>query len=210
MTFAEAHLDPAWLLSFNSDMTELAPAIPGWKKKLPMALTFSRILVCPLFIPLIRADRPVLNWLAALLFIAASITDYFDGALARKYNAISTMGKFMDPIADKILVATVLIMLVPFHRVGPELVILLLVRDILIGGIRSVAAADNVIIDAKAAGKWKTALQMIAIPVILVNTPIFGLPIGALGGILLWISVILSVFSGYQYVSLYFENRKTL
>ena len=120
------------------------------------------------------------------------------------------MGKFMDPIADKVLVATVLIMLIPTGRVRPELVLLLLARDILIGGIRSVAAADNVIIDAKAAGKWKTALQMISIPAILIATPLAGLPLYELGAILLWVSVILSIFSGYQYVQLYFQNRKTV
>ena len=183
--------------------------IPAWKKKLPMWLTFSRMAVCPLFIPLMHWSSPLGNWLAAVLFIAASITDYFDGSLARKYNAISNMGKFMDPIADKVLVATVLIMLVPSGRVGPELVLLLLCRDIVIGGIRSVAAADNVIIDAKAAGKWKTAMQMVAIPLILVSYDFQGLPITHLGELLLWVSVILSMFSGYQYVSLYFENRKT-
>jgi CDP-diacylglycerol--glycerol-3-phosphate 3-phosphatidyltransferase len=189
--------------------TTLAP-IPPWKKKLPMWLTFSRMAVCPLFIPLIHANAAWANWTAAFLFIAASITDYFDGSLARKYNAISNMGKFMDPIADKVLVATVLIMLLPIYRVSPELVILLLVRDIVIGGIRSVAAADNVIIDAKAAGKWKTAMQMVAIPLILVSYDLNGIPFTHLGELLLWISVILSIFSGYQYVRLYFENRKTV
>jgi CDP-diacylglycerol--glycerol-3-phosphate 3-phosphatidyltransferase len=188
----------------------MTQAIPAWKKKLPMWLTFSRMIVCPAFIPLIRAGEPWANWTAAFLFIAASITDYFDGSLARKYNAISNMGKFMDPIADKVLVATVLIMLVPGGRVGPELVLLLLCRDIIVGGIRSVAAADNVIIDAKAAGKWKTAMQMVAIPLILVSWDLGGIPFTHLGELLLWVSVILSMFSGYQYVRLYFENRKTV
>jgi CDP-diacylglycerol--glycerol-3-phosphate 3-phosphatidyltransferase len=181
---------------------------PTWKKKLPMWLTFSRMAVCPLFIPLIRANTPAANWIAAVLFIAASFTDYFDGAAARRYNAISNMGKFMDPIADKVLVATVLIMLVPAYRVGPELVLVLLARDIIIGGIRSVAAADNVIIDAKAAGKWKTAMQMVAIPLILISVDVAGVHLAHLGELLLWVSVILSIFSGYQYIQLYLENRK--
>lgn len=206
-------LDPTQALRFNNrTMTDTMTAtdLPAWKKKLPMMLTFSRILVCPLFIPLIRWEATWANWAAALLFIAASATDYFDGMLARKYKVISNMGKFMDPIADKVLVATVLIMLIPTGRVRPELVLILLARDILIGGIRSVAAADNVIIDAKAAGKWKTALQMISIPAILVAQPLAGLPLYELGAVLLWISVILSMFSGYQYVQLYFANRKTI
>jgi CDP-diacylglycerol--glycerol-3-phosphate 3-phosphatidyltransferase len=86
----------------------------------------------------------------------------------------------------------------------------LLARDIIIGGIRSVAAADNVIIDAKAAGKWKTGLQMVAIPLILVSWDLADIPFTRLGEWLLWVSVILSIFSGYQYIRLYFENRKTI
>ncbi len=163
--------------------------------------------VCPLFIALLTFKEPIWGWVAAALFILASITDWFDGYFARKYGAISNMGKFMDPIADKILVASVLIMLVSLERVGPIVVILLLVRDILIGGIRSVAAADRVIIDAKATGKWKTALQMVAIPAILIHTEIFGLPMYEIGRVLLWVSVVLSIISGYQYTQLYFQSR---
>lgn len=173
-----------------------------------MALTIARMAVCPLFIPLIAADKTLFNWIAAAIFIAASITDWADGHFARKYGAISNMGKFMDPIADKILVATVLIMMIPEGRVRPELVLLLLCRDILIGGIRSVAAADRIVIDAKAAGKWKTAMQMVAIPALLVGKPLMGIPLFEIGAVLLWVSVILSMVSGFQYVRIYMENRK--
>ena len=113
----------------------------------------------------------------------------------------------MDPIADKVLVASVLIMLVPSGRVGPVLVLLLLVRDILIGGVRSVAAADNIVIDAKATGKWKTGLQMVGIPAILIFDPIAGVPVYKIGVGLLWVSVVLSLISCYQYVQLYIEGR---
>lgn len=175
-----------------------------------MWLTWSRILVCPFFVVFLSLSAPVWGWLAALLFILASGTDWLDGYFARKYNAISNLGKFMDPIADKILVATVLIMLIPSGKVGPLLVILLLTRDILIGGIRSVAAADRLIIDAKPAGKWKTAIQMLAIPALLVpGGAIAGFPLHEIGLVLLWVSVILSMISGYQYIQLYFtESRK--
>lgn len=207
-------LDPNQGLGSNNAMsTTSQPQIsladlPPWKKKLPMALTWARMAVCPLFIPLIHADSTLMNFIAALLFIAASITDWADGHFARKYGAISNLGKFMDPIADKILVATVLIMMIPNGRVGPVLVLVLLVRDILIGGIRSVAAADRVIIDAKAAGKWKTGTQMVAIPALLIGRPLAGIPLYEIGAVLLWISVILSVVSGVQYVRIYMENRK--
>jgi CDP-diacylglycerol--glycerol-3-phosphate 3-phosphatidyltransferase len=184
------------------------PSIPAWKQQLPMALTWSRMAVCPIFIPLMMLEGAIWGWLAAGLFIIASITDWFDGYLARKFRATSNLGKFMDPIADKILVATVLIILVALQRVGPVVVILLLARDIFIGGIRSVAAADNLIIDAKATGKWKTGLQMVAIPALLIHTPIYDVPVTSIGTGLLWVSVVLSTISGYQYVKLYLDSRR--
>lgn len=180
--------------------------IPAWKKRLPMQLTWGRMAVCPLIVGLLVLGGPIDRWIAAGLFIAASITDWFDGYFARKYKAISSMGKFMDPIADKILVASTLIMLIPLDRVGPIVVLLLLVRDILIGGIRAVAATDNLVIDAKATGKWKTGLQMVAIPAILVDVP-FDLPLLRIGQSLLWFSVVLSLLSGWQYVQMYRESR---
>lgn len=172
-----------------------------------MQLTWGRMAVCPLIVGLLLFEGPVAGWIAAGLFILASITDWFDGYFARKYEATSSMGKFMDPIADKILVASVLIMLIPSGRVGPVLVLLLLARDILIGGIRSVAAADRLIIDAKATGKWKTGIQMVGIPAVLIHTPLFGLPIYEIGLVLLWISVVLSIISGFEYVQLYRKSK---
>jgi CDP-diacylglycerol--glycerol-3-phosphate 3-phosphatidyltransferase len=182
--------------------------IPPWKKKLPMWLTWSRMAVCPFIVGFMMMEGEVYRWLSAALFIAASITDWFDGYLARKYDAISNMGKFMDPIADKILVASTLIMLIPSGHVGPVVVLLLLSRDILIGGIRAVAAADRVIIDAKAAGKWKTGMQMVAIPAILIDITLAGISTVQLGSVLLWVSVVLSLFSGYQYIQFYNSGRK--
>lgn len=197
-------------MSLNAAPTPTVPSalIPAWKKRLPMQLTWGRMAICPVIVGLLLLDGAIWGWIAAGLFIVASITDWFDGYFARKYQATSNMGKFMDPIADKVLVASVLIMLIPTGRVGPVLVLLLLVRDILIGGIRAVAAADQVIIDAKATGKWKTGIQMVGIPAVLLNTPVFGVPVYEIGLILLWISVILSLISGYQYVRLYVESKQ--
>jgi CDP-diacylglycerol--glycerol-3-phosphate 3-phosphatidyltransferase len=181
--------------------------IPPWKKKLPMWLTWARIGISPVIVVLICFENPVNDWLTAILFILASITDWLDGSLARKYKAQTNMGKFMDPIADKILVASVLIMLVPSGRVGPVLVLLLLVRDILIGGVRSVAAADGLVIDAKSAGKWKTALQMVGIPMLLINKHVLLIPFAEIGLGLMWFSVVLSLFSGWQYIQMYGESK---
>lgn len=147
------------------------------------------------------------GWVSAILFILASITDWLDGFLARKLNAQSVMGQLMDPIADKILVLAAIVMLLAIGRVDPIMVFLLLGRDIFIGGIRSVAAAKNQIIAAKPFGKWKTGFQMVAIPCLLVNEPILGLPTAQLAYYLLWLSVVLSIISGVEYTQAYYRGR---
>lgn len=185
----------------NQNQTE----VEAWKKKLPMWLTWGRMAVAPVLVVLLSFRE--LSWtgyLASAFFIAASITDWFDGSLARKYNAITNMGKFMDPIADKVLVSSALIMLLPSQEVHPVMVLILLLRDILIGGIRAVAAADGLVLDAKNAGKWKTGLQMVAIPMLLLKWP----ELYHLGNSLMWVSAVLSLYSGYQYMAAYFEVKK--
>lgn len=180
-----------------------------WQKNLPMWITTARIAITIPIIILLFPDRIGLNVIAAILFILASISDYYDGYFARKYKAISNMGKFMDPIADKILVTSVLVMLIPSKRIDPIMVTIILSRDTLISGIRSVAAADQVIIAAKAAGKWKTALQMVAIPAVMIGDVFLGIPFDKIGYYALWISVVLSVTSGIDYFLGYLRSRKS-
>ena len=177
------------------------------KRKIPTLITISRILAVPFVVALMAPDSPLYNMLAALLFVAASATDYFDGALARKWGVVSNLGKFMDPVADKVLVTSVMVMLVAQVKIDPYLVMILLSRDLVIGGLRSVAASDQVIIDAKPAGKWKAALQMLAIPAILIQEPMIGsYGVHHLGYAILWISVFLSLTSAWDYIQAYRQN----
>jgi CDP-diacylglycerol--glycerol-3-phosphate 3-phosphatidyltransferase len=179
----------------------------SWQQKIPMWITMSRILMVP--VVLLGMSMPGLGWriFAALIFILASVSDYFDGYYARKYNAVSNMGKFMDPIADKILVTSVLVALIPSQLIDHWMVIIILARDTLIGGLRSVAAADQVIIAAKPAGKWKTAMQMVAIPAMIIGEDFAGIPVVKIGFWVLWLSVILSLTSGIEYVWGYYKAR---
>jgi CDP-diacylglycerol--glycerol-3-phosphate 3-phosphatidyltransferase len=172
----------------------------------PMIATYSRIAFAP-FMFIVLIDWKWSGIVAAVLFALASITDWLDGYLARRLNATSNMGKLMDPIADKILVTIALIILLDMQRIDPFMVVLLLCRDTYIGGLRSVAATNQVIIDAKPFGKWKTALQMTAIPCIFIFDPIFNLPIYDIGYGLLWVSVLLSVLSAFQYAWEYYSKR---
>ena len=181
----------------------------NWKRYLPIQLTFSRIYILVILIPLILHKGFWWDIGAAALFALASLTDAWDGALARKWNLVSSFGKFMDPVADKILVSSVLIVLLYMNKIDPWLVIVLLGRDTFIGGVRSAAAADKLIIDAKPTGKWKTGFQMVGIVMVILET-FPSLPwLGDMGRVILWISVVLSLVSGYQYWQSYNEIRKT-
>ncbi|MES2769673.1 MAG: CDP-diacylglycerol--glycerol-3-phosphate 3-phosphatidyltransferase [Bdellovibrionota bacterium] len=177
-----------------------------WKKHLPNLLTYSRMAFVPFIIWFIYLDTTQSGIIACGLFILASITDYYDGYFARKWGIVSNMGKFMDPVADKVLVSSTLIMLIPTDRLTTIMVIILVARDSIIDGLRSVAATQNVIISAAKMGKWKTATQMVAIPCILFNYPLFGLPIYQIGYWTLWVSVALSVISGYHYIKGYLKS----
>ena len=174
-----------------------------------MLATYTRILASIPLVLCVAFGAPYSVWPAAVIFILASITDWLDGYLARKFNAESDMGKLMDPIADKIIVLSALIMLLWLERVDPYAVILLLGRDIYIGGIRSVAATQRIIIAAKPFGKWKTAFQMISIPCLLVYQPneFFNLPIDKIGYFTLWVSVALSIVSAIQYTLGFYKQK---
>lgn len=180
------------------------------KKKIPMLLTYSRMVVV---IPILALLGKTDFWsvvICTILFILGSVTDYFDGWLARRWDAVSIWGKLMDPVADKILVTGVLVALVGQGWISSWLVILLLTRDTWVAGIRSVAAASGLIIDAKPTGKWKTAVQMVAIPALILGSdnvtefPFYYLRIFGIS--LLWVSVLLSLKSGVEY---YFQFRNT-
>ena len=179
-----------------------------FQKQLPMIATSVRFVAAPIFFVVLLAEHDWADILCATLFILASLTDWLDGYWARKFDAMSTIGKFMDPIADKILVLSALVVLLYLDRVDPVMVTLLISRDIFIGGIRSAAAADGLIIDAKSTGKVKTAIQMIAIPCLFLEELIPHLPLHELGYYGLWLSVFLSFKSGWEYTHAYFNRRK--
>lgn len=188
--------------------------LPSWKQHLPMQLTMSRVYAVPFIIVFLNQPQFFFAILAAVLFMIASVTDYFDGHFARKWGLVSNLGKFMDPVTDKILVLGVLIFLTFKGFVDPYVVIVLTVRDTFIGGIRAVASSDRIIIDAKSSGKWKAGLQMGAIPALILGKSYRGQYeseffaelfkwVGHLGYGLIWISSLLSVISAIEYYNIY-------
>lgn len=132
---------------------------------------------------------------AAIIFVGAAITDYYDGKIARKYNLITNLGKLLDPLADKILVISALVTLAKFSKISLWFVIIIIFRELLITGLRSIVAAEGVVIAAESLGKWKTATQMIALTLIIL------IPFSStVNNILLLIPLILTVVSGVEYV----------
>ena len=132
---------------------------------------------------------------AAIIFVGAAITDYYDGKIARKYNLITNLGKLLDPLADKILVISALVTLAKFSQISLWFVIIIIFRELLITGLRSIVAAEGVVIAAESLGKWKTATQMVALTVIIL------IPFSStVNNILLLIPLILTVVSGAEYV----------
>jgi len=178
----------------------------------PNLLTLARILAVPGVVGLLWFREHNMDIAAAWLFTAAAITDYFDGYYARKLNIETVYGKLMDPLADKFLVVSSLCMLQELGRVSVILVILLICREMAITGLRALASSEGVIIGASRSAKWKTATQMVAIPWLMVNPGILGIPLFQMGQVLIWISLAISLGSAFSYIVDFFrglrENRR--
>ena len=171
---------------------------------LPNLLTLSRILAVPLIMGAFYMDRPFGMYIAFVLFVVAGITDFFDGYLARSTGAVSKLGQFLDPIADKLMVGAILMMLVWDQTVdGVHVIaaIIILSREILVSGLREFLAGTEVSVPVSQLAKWKTAVQMIAIGALVLagaNPPY--LPAIEVGLIGLWLAALLTLITGYDYL----------
>jgi CDP-diacylglycerol--glycerol-3-phosphate 3-phosphatidyltransferase len=168
----------------------------------PNLVTLFRIATAPVLIWLLMYTGPAASFAAAGVFFVATISDYFDGYLARSYNSVSTLGKFLDPMADKLVVMTALIMLTGMSRmphVPAWMVVVLVSRETLVTGLRAVAAAEGLIVGAEELGKYKMALQSIAIHGLLIHYTYVHVDFFAAGMFVLWIAMVVSVWSGIDY-----------
>jgi CDP-diacylglycerol--glycerol-3-phosphate 3-phosphatidyltransferase len=179
---------------------------------LPNILTMARIVVIPLVLWLIERGTPKDCFIAASVYSAAALTDLLDGYLARRMNVVSVLGKFLDPLADKLLVMASLIWMVPMGRIPEWAVVLLIAREISITGLRSIASSEGVVIAAGEGGKSKTALQMVGILCLILGFP-YHLSLGFVdlgrvdlvnvGRALIYVSLVFSVTSAVEYVGLF-------
>ena len=169
---------------------------------LPNKLTISRLASLPFLIACFYVDSPVGRWGTAVLFILASITDYLDGKIARSRNLVTTLGQFLDPLADKALVSSVLVCFVEIGYASAVPVIIVLIREFVVSGIRMEAANRGKVVAANIFGKAKTMFQMVSMTAVLVLRAVYGDTSWLIttSGILCWIIVLLTALSGIVYV----------
>lgn len=171
-------------------------------------LTTFRVLCIPIFVVFMLIESiPYNYYLAAIVFIIASITDLFDGKIARKYHLVTNFGKFMDPLADKMFVSAALICLTP-KMIPSWVVIIIISRELFISGFRMLAADQGIVLAAGWWGKFKTAFSMVMIIVLIVNTPLNNSVLYIIGQVLIWISLALTIISMIEYVSKNFNVLK--
>ena len=173
---------------------------------LPNKLTILRVCMIPFFVAALLYDEGAshsMRILADVIFIAASLTDMLDGKIARKYNLVTNFGKFMDPLADKLLVCSALICLIELEQLPAWVVIIIISREFIISGFRLVASDNGVVIAASYWGKFKTVFQMAAVILLILDME----PLELLSQIVLGIAVILTVVSLVDYIA---QNHKVL
>lgn len=173
---------------------------------LPNKLTVLRVLMIPFFVAALlyeHGENQTMRYVAAALFIVASLTDLLDGKIARKYNLVTNFGKFMDPLADKLLVCSALICLIELGQLPAWMVIIIISREFIISGFRLVASDNGVVIAASYWGKFKTTFQMIAVILLIVRIPALDI----LANICVLIALVLTVVSLVDYLM---KNHKVL
>lgn len=170
-------------------------------------LTLSRIFMIPLFVFFLMSGSDTGILISGAIFIIASITDFLDGYIARSRNLVTKFGKFMDPLADKLLVVSAFICFVELGLIPSWAVIIIISRELVVSIFRAIAAADGIVIAAGILGKYKTATQMISIIVFCLNPIISGLTSFPVALILFYICTVLTLLSGFDYI---YQNRQVL
>ena len=182
---------------------------------LPNILTLARVAAVPIIVLLLLSESRAAGVWAAAIFGMAAVTDFIDGWLARKWGIVTVLGKFLDPLADKLVVMAALIMLIPHGRVPAWAVFLILAREMIITGLRSIASSEGIVIDASDLGKYKTIYQMVAIPGLMLHYDFywfFGLEWGVFqvnmhnfGIFFFYIAFALTLWSGFDYLQKFFR-----
>lgn len=196
----QSALKKARIMTEHPKISDESTSLPN----IPNLLTLSRIALIPIIMAAFYTDNHTGRWVATLAFISACFTDFLDGYVARLWSQTSRFGQFLDPIADKLLVASTLLMLVGFGRIQPLSylpAIIILCREILVSGLREFLSDLQVQMPVTRLAKWKTAAQMGAISLLLIGdiSP-FGGAVNLIGETLLWVAALLTLITGYAYL----------
>ncbi len=173
---------------------------------LPNTITLARISVVPFLFVLLRDPGPFWSLVLAALFVLASLTDFVDGFIARRYNLITNLGKFLDPLADKLIVNSAMILMIPSGRIEAWIVVIIIMRDLIVDGLRSMASSEGVYIQASMLGKQKTVAQIIAVTALMIHYPFLGLDAHFVGTVILYVALFLTVYSGLDYAMKFFRR----
>jgi CDP-diacylglycerol--glycerol-3-phosphate 3-phosphatidyltransferase len=185
-----------------------AGLMEGVFMNLPNKLTVLRVILVPFFVVFLLLSKTTesMKWIALVLFIVASLTDFLDGYLARSRNLVTTFGKFMDPLADKVLTISGMICLIELGRIPSWIVVIIVAREFIISGFRLIATEHGIVIAANYWGKWKTTFQMIMIILMIVNIPALKM----VTAIVMWVALILTIVSLATYIMQNMEVVRTM
>ena len=173
---------------------------------IPNLLTSVRIFSIPLIVVLLTSPGPLPSFLAALVFTIAAITDLLDGYFARLQKGETAVGKLLDPMADKLLILSGMIMLIPLDRIPAWMVVLMVGREVAITGLRGIASAEGVVVAASRWGKGKMVFQSMALGALMLHDRYLGIDFHILGTILLWIALALTLWSGIDYFWKFYQE----
>jgi len=174
---------------------------------LPNTITLMRISVVPFLFILLSSPGEFWSLILAAIFLLASFTDFVDGYVARKYQMITTLGKFLDPIADKLIINTAMILMIPIGRIPAWIVAITIVRDLLVDWIRGIASSEGVFIPASRLGKQKTFAQTVAVTALIAHYSIFGVDAHIVGMVILYVALLLTIYSGLDYFIKFYRYR---
>ncbi len=174
---------------------------------LPNTITLMRISVVPFLFILLSSPGEFWSSILAAIFLLASFTDFVDGYVARKYQMVTTLGKFLDPIADKLIINTAMILMIPIGRIPAWIVAITIVRDLLVDWIRSIASSEGFLIPASRLGKQKTFAQIVAVTALMAHYSIFGVDTHIVGMVIIYAALLLTVYSGLDYFIKFYHCR---
>ena len=172
----------------------------------PNTITMLRVTIIPVLFFLLLSPGRTESLVIATFFVLAALTDLLDGYLARKYEIVTVMGKYLDPIADKLIINTAMILMIPIGRISAWIVAVIIIRDFVVDGIRAIASSEGIVIQASKLGKQKTLCQIFALSALMIHYPFLGADAHAIGTVILYLALVLSVYSGFDYFMKFYRE----